>query len=445
MRKPMILFALIVLVHAVDIRQDTLPNGLLVLSIEAHKLPEIMVRFMIPAGSFSDPVGKEGLANLTNQMLIRGTKNYSGDALADEIESVGGDLSPFCADDYAGLSGRVLTPDFPRLVKLMKECLFYPNFDTLQLARLKREVISDIRAAGDDPEQVGGLAFRQIAFGTGNSYAHDPAGYDSTVSTVTVKDIRDYYQYAYGPPSGPQPAFVVCVGDFIHDSLIVLLTREFGDWPAKRSELSNVFSSPLPERPVGRIIKRDISQAYVFLGYSGPRLRAPDWNATRLMNYILGGSGLTSRIMHSIREEQGLAYDARSSFYRFVYGGLFVASVQTKKEMANQAIQSLIKEIGRIKDDLTADEVSWAKKYYIGHFPLTFDTYGELAELTAQIQIENLGFDYFDRYEKMINGLGIDQIRAAAQKYLHPDSYYLVIVGDIKPEDIKIDGIRWLD
>jgi zinc protease len=113
--------------------------------------------------------------------------------------------------------------------------------------------------------------------------------------------------------------------------------------------------------------------------------------------------------------------------------------------MANQAIQSLMKEIGRIKDDLTADEVSWAKKYYIGHFPLTYDTYGKLAELTAQIQVENLGFDYFDRYEKTINGIGIDQIRAAAQKYLHPDAFYLVIVGDVKPEDIKIEGIRWLD
>jgi zinc protease len=160
MKKLSILFALIILVHAVDIKQDTLPNGLLVLSIEVHKLPEVMVRFMIPAGSFSDPVGKEGLANLTNQMLIRGTKNHSGDALADAIESVGGDLSPFCEEDYAGLSGRVLTQDLPLLVKLMKECLIYPGFDTLQLARLKREVISDIRAAGDDPEQVGGLAFR---------------------------------------------------------------------------------------------------------------------------------------------------------------------------------------------------------------------------------------------------------------------------------------------
>jgi len=444
MKKLLILFALVLLVQAVEIQKDTLPNGLLVLSIEAHKLPEVMVRFMIPAGSSYDPAGREGLANLTSQMLIRGTKNYSGDALAEAIESVGGDLSPFCDEDNAGLSGRVLTPDLPLLIKMMKDCFYYPVFDSLKLARLKREVISNIKAAEDDPEQAGSMVFRQIAFGA-MPYAHDPAGYDSTVTAITVQDVRDYYQYAYGPKSGQEQSFVVCVGDFIHDSLIALLAREFGDWPGKTGDFPHYISTPLPEKPVGRIIKRDISQAYIFLGFPGPGLRAPDWNAARLMNYILGGSGLTSRISNSIREEQGLAYDASSYFYRFANGGLFIAGVQTKKEMANQAVQSLINEIGRIKDDLTPDEIAWAKKYYIGHFPLTYDTYNELAAVAAQIQIEKLGFDYFDRYENKINGLSLDQIRAAAQKYLHPGAFYMVIVGDIKPEDIKIDGVRWLD
>jgi zinc protease len=224
-----------------------------------------------------------------------------------------------------------------------------------------------------------------------------------------------------------------------------LLRREFGEWPVIKRPLPDIPQPPLPDQPMGRIIKRDISQAYIFLGFPGPGLRAPDWNAARLMNYILGGSGLTSRISNSIREEQGLAYDASSYFYRFARGGLYIAGVQTKKEMANQAVQSLIKEIDRIKNDVTDNEVEWAKKYYIGHFPLTYDTYGELTTVAAQIQIENLGFDYFDRYENMINRLSLDQIRSAAQKYLHPGSFFLVIVGDIKPEEIKIDGIRWLD
>jgi len=440
MRKLLILFTLALLARAVEIRKDTLANGLLVLSIEEHKLPEVLVRFMIPAGSSFDPAGREGLANLTNQMLIRGTKNYSGDALADAIESVGGDLSPFCDEDNAGLSGRVLTPDLERLIKLIKECLIYPGFDSTKLAPLKREIVSNIKAAEDDPYEVGSIAFRQMAFGA-DPYRHDPSGYDSTVNKVNVSDVRDFYRSLYGP----EKSFVVCVGDFVHDSLITMLRREFGDWPAARRPLPDFPQYPLPEPPVGRIIQRDISQAYIFLGYPGPALRAADWNAARLMNYILGGSGLTSRISNSIREEQGLAYDARSSFYRFANGGLFIAAVQTKKEMANQAIQSLIKEIGLIKDDVTADEIAWAKKYFIGHFPLTYDTYGELTAVAAQIQIENLGFDYFERYENRINGLSFDQIRAAAQKYLHPGSFYLVIVGDIKPEDIKIDGIRWLD
>ncbi len=441
MKRILILFAFVFLASAVDIRQDTLSNGLLVLSIEAHKLPEVLVRFIVPAGSRNDPVGQEGLANLTSQMLIRGTKNYSGDALADAVESMGGDLSPYCDEDYAGLFCRMLAPDLPRFMALMKECLYHPSFDSLQLARLKREVISSIKANEDDPYEVGFTAFRSKVFGA-MPYAHDPAGYDSTVSAIAAADVREYYKWTYGPQ---KDAFVVCVGDFAHDSLIALLEREFGAWPMKTSDLPHYITNSAPERPVGRIIERDISQAYIFLGVVGPPLRTPDWDATRLMNYILGGSGLTSRIMNKIREEQGLAYDARSSFYRYRYGGLFIGAVQTKKEMANQAIQSLIGEIGRIKGDVTPDEIAWAKKYYIGHFPLTFDTYSELAGVASQIQIEDLGFDYFDRYEKMINDITLEQVKAAADKYLPKGSYYLVIVGNLKKEDITIPDIDWLE
>lgn len=441
MKKLMILLALAVLVQAVQIRQDTLSNGLLILSIEEHKLPEVLVRIMIPAGSRIDPPGQEGLANLMNQMLIRGSKNYSGDALADAIESVGGDLSPFCDDDYAGLFGRALAPDLDRLITLMKECLVDPAFDSLQFVRLKRQVISNIKAADDDPYEVGFKAFRRMTYGP-ELYGHDPAGYDTTVAKITIKDVKDAYHRVYGP----QPdAFVVCVGDFDHDTLIATLERDFGTWPMKGGEETRYIMKTAPDRPTGRIIKRDISQAYIFLGIVGPPLRTPDWDATRLMNYILGGSGLTSRIMHKIREEQGLAYDARSSFYRFRYGGLFVGAVQTKKEMANQAIQSLIDEIGRIKSDVTPDEIAWAKKYYLGHFPLTFDTFGELAGLAGQIQVENLGFDYIDRYAKIVNGITLDQVKAAADKYLPKGSFYLVVVGDLKKEDIMIPGIEWLE
>jgi zinc protease len=440
MRKFLILIALAAVALAVEFRQDTLPNGLLVLSVEAHKIPEILIQAVVRAGSSFDPAGQEGLANLTNQMLIRGTKSHSGDALAEAIEDVGGDISPFCDEDHAGLSGRALAPDLELLVRLMKECLIEPAFDSSALLPLKRQIMSNIRAADDDPFEVGSREFRALVFGA-NPYNHDPAGFDSTVASITIPALRGFYRDYYGPSQ----TFLVCVGDFNHDKLLDLLREEFQDWPAVEPRIPAFTKPKPPEQPIGKIVKRDISQAYIILGYSGPNLRAQDWNATRLMNYILGGSGLTSRIMHRIREEQGLAYDARSSFYRYLDAGLFLASVQTKKEMAGQAIRSLIGEIGRIKDDVTPGEIALAKDYYIGHFPLTYDTYSELADIAVQIQIERLGFDYLDRYEKIVNGLTIDQVRASAQKYLHPEAFYLVIVGDVKPDDIKVEGIRWLE
>lgn len=441
MKKFLIILCLVIFSPAVTVRQDTLDNGLLVLSVEAHKIPLVQMRVMVRAGSFYDPVGQEGLANAVNQLLILGSRMKSADEIAETIESAGADVSLFCDEDFAGMNGRALASDLGLLISILKECLVTPAFDSVQFARLKSRLVSQIRAAQDDPDDLAGREFRQLVF-DGTPYAHDPSGTDTAVKNLKISDVRSFYEKHYGA----NQAIIVCVGDFQSDSLITRLKNEFRDWP-RRPPVETVFNPPsLPSGPTGKIVRRDISQAYILLGFpGGPDLRAPDWNAARLMNYILGGSGLISRIAHNIREQKGLAYSAGSYFGRLVNAGAFYGRAQTKKEMAFESVKSLIHEISRIKDDVTADELAGARKYYTGHFPLTFDTYAELASMVSQIQIENLGFDYFERYEGEINRVTMEQIKAAAVKYLHPESFYLVVVGDVRKEDFPLPGIRWLE
>ena len=425
---------------ATQIERDTLNNGLIILTMEAHKIPVVEMRAYVRAGSVFDPAGKEGLASLVSQMLIRGTEHHSYDEIVRSIESVGGVLTPFTSEDYGGMSGKALSKDLPELIDLMGECLTAPRFDSLELSRLKRETVSFIRAQCNDPFEVSEKGFRSLIFGD-HPLGHFPEGFDSSVAVVSGADIRDFYDEYYHPNN----TFLVCVGDFSRNRLIALLNERLGQWD--RGMLPDLLvDDPIASGyNIAKIIPMDISQAYILLGNLGPKYGAEDWHATRVMNYILGGGGLTSRISGTIREEKGLAYIAYSYFRRFENGGYFTAEVQTKKENVTEAVQSLLDEIQGIQHEILPQELESVKKFYTGYLPLAYDTYREMVQIIAQIQIGGHGLDYLDRFESEINALEIDDLSAVAQKYLHPDRYYMLIVGDIEPEDVDIGGIEWVE
>jgi zinc protease len=438
MKRLFFLFIPLLLAFATRIERDTLDNGLIVLTVEAHKIPVVEMKAYVRAGSVFDPPGKEGLANLVGQMLIRGTDRLSYEEIADSIESVVAVLTPFTSEDYSGMSGKVLSKDLPRLIGIMAECLQYPSFDSLELFRLKRETVSYIRTQSNDPFLVCEKGFRELLFGN-HPLSHLPVGLDSSVSSIARSEVS-YFHTKYFCPNN---TFLVFVGDFARDSLLALLNGNFDKWA--KSELPPIELPELlvSDHPLGRIIPMDISQAYIMMGNFGPEYGTDDWHAVRVMNYILGGVGLTARIYTKIRVEQGLAYIAYSHFERFENGGYFAAEVQTRKEMVDQAVQSLLDEIKGIQESISVEELDRAKKFYTGYLPLAYDTYGEMADIVAQIEIAGYGLDYLERFEEYIKALTLDDLMAAAKKYLHPDRFYLLIVGDIQPEDVKVEGIEW--
>ncbi len=439
MKKIILLFLSIIFANATTIERDTLINGLIILTVEAHKIPVVEMKISVHAGSVFDYQGKEGLANLVSQMLLRGTKGRSADEIVESIESVGGELSDFANEDYVGLNTKVLSRDLSRLIDLVSDCLQNPMFDSLQLRRVKNEVISQIKTEVDNPSDLSEREFRRLVF-QNHPLGHLPEGLESSVAKISMSDIKKFYDNYYMPNN----IFIVFVGDFQKDSLLALLNQKFGNWQ-RRELLEPEIESPIENgHTIGKIVKMDISQSYILLGHLGPKYGENDWYQSRVMNFILGGGGSTSRISGKIREEKGLAYDARSRFNRFNTGGYFFAGVQTKKDMTNEVVQILIGEMKRIKDTIDLAELNRAKKFYTGSFPLTYSTYHDMNNIVADIESQNLGLDYLSKFEKFIDAVTIEQAKAAAQKYLNPDRFCLVIVGDVKPSDIEITEIEWL-
>ncbi len=425
---------------AVNIQREVLENGIVVLSIEAHKIPVVDFQVVAYAGSYYDPSLMEGLANLTCQMLMRGTNHRTADDISRTLEMVGGELNPVTNEDYAGLKCRVLSKDLPEAIDLIADCFMEPLFEQSEFEKVKKEILSGIKVENNDPFQVSEKAYRKLLFGD-NPLNHFPAGFEESVSRIGRNDIKHFYSSYYQPGN----LIIVAVGDFTHDGLLSMIDEKFGRWPSSEVSKPAIKEYDVCDHAVGRIISMDISQAYILLGHHGPKYGVSDWFDARVMNYILGGGGGTSRIYMKIRDEKGLAYIAYCYFERFLNGGLFLSSVQTRKEMASEVVKTLVEEMNKIREDVQSSELEQAKKFYTGHHPLSFDTYGELLSIALQIEIQNLGLDYLDKFTDYINAVDLEDIKQAAQKYIHPDRYYLVIVGDVKPEDIGIDNIEWME
>jgi zinc protease len=198
---------------------------------------------------------------------------------------------------------------------------------------------------------------------------------------------------------------------------------------------------PVPafeDKPKVIKIQKKITQANIILGHLGVKRDNPDYYAVSVMNYILGGGGFASRLMDNIRDNKGLAYDVHSSFSANKYAGSFQAGLQTKNESANTAIAEVLKEMERIRTEPVSDrELSDAKSYLTGSFPLRIDSNRKIAVFLTAVEYYGLGLDYVDNYRKFIEAVTKDDVQRVAKKYLHTGSYVLVVVGDLEKAALK--------
>ena len=410
-----------------------MPNGLTVLVIEQHALPIVQLYALVKAGSAQDPPQKAGLANLVASLLDEGTTTRTARQLAAQIEFVGGTLAAKAEEDFTTAVARVLKKDADLGFELLADILLHPTFPDQELARVRTHLLGEIEAEKDDPGQVAAKAFNQLVF-AGHPYRWPANGTEETLPRITKSDVREFYGREYLP----NQTILSIVGDLTADEARALVTRHFAGWkkgplPARAAATPNAI-----EKPVERLIEKDLTQTTIMLGHLGISRTNPDFYSVTVMNYILGAGGFSSRLMDSIRDNQGLAYGVGSHFDANVMPGAFAVSLQTRNESAHQAISGVLVELKGMREaPVTDQELSEAKAYLIGSFPLRLDTTAKLAGVLSLVELHGLGLDYFTQYARLIQQVTKEDVLRVAQQYLHPDRYALVLVG--KPAKTKIN------
>lgn len=407
--------------------REVLANGITFLHAERKSLPIITVVVAIKGGSIFESPETAGLSNLVADLLNKGTTTRSASDISESIEFVGGSLHASGGVDFITVTLSVLRKDIDIGFDLLSDIILNPAFKESEIDRRKNMLKNSIVQQNEEPGVVASKAFLKEVFGS-HPYGWPVIGTITSLDAITRDDIVNFHASTYVPNN----AIVTVVGDIDHKTVRRLLDNSFSGWKQKAV---TVPSLPIPQTfDSPRIIKihRDITQANIMFGHRGVKRSNPDYYAVSVMNYILGGGGFSSRLMDIIRDTKGLSYDVHSIFSSQKYGGDFHVTLQTKNRSAGTAVDIILSELDRIRTYPVLDrELSDAKSYLTGSFPLRIDSNSKMARYLTAVEYYGLGLDYAATYKERINAISKDDVLRVAQTYLNTKNYVLVFVAHL--------------
>lgn len=395
---------------AVDIKRVVSPGGIEAWLVQDDAVPLIAMSFALKGGSSQDPAGKEGLANLLSGLLDEGAGDLDSQAFQDRLDALSIGMSFDAGKDEFFGSLRTLTGNRDAAFDLLHLALTAPRFDEEPVERIRAQVATGIRASLDDPDQIAGQKWMETAF-PDHPYGRPTEGTLKTLAGLTADDLRGYTHRVLGRDT----LKIAVVGAIDEATLASALDKIFGDLPA------HADLAPVPEAtPVAgaRVnIEMDIPQTVLRFGGSGVKRDDPDFIPAYIADYILGGGSFSSRLYKEVREKRGLAYSVSSSLAPLDHAGIEFGGTATRADRADEAmgiIQSVIDRF--VAEGPTAEEVQKAKDYLIGSYALRFTSSSRIARQLLGIQLDNLGIDYINRRNQLIQAVTVDQVREAAKR-----------------------------
>jgi zinc protease len=408
--------------------RKVLSNGLTVLVLPNDAAPTVAIDGFVRAGALMEPKGQEGLAAATAAMLDKGTAKRSKLALAADLETVAASVGFSGGTETTEIGAKMLSKDLDLGLTALAEMLQEPAFPADELTKLKARWIAGIKQAEDQPETHASRALSQAIYPEGHPYRElNPSEQIAAIEELDVADLKAFHARYFGPNA----TTLVVVGQVQPDAVVAKLEALFKTWAPVAKVDVTIPETPrkAPQRIV--IPMMDKSNLEILLGHAGQiTRRSPDFHASSLANFILGGSGLSSRLGVKLRDEMGLTYGTYSTFSASSGAGAWQASITVNPANMETAITALKAEIsGFLAKGITAEELAAAKGSYIGRQAVGLATNSGMASSLSSIEYYGLGLDYWGRYPALINGITLEQVNAAARKLIAPDSAHLIIAG----------------
>ena len=405
------------------IQQFTTPGGVSVWLVEEPSIPILSLRMAWQAGSTNDPEGLEGLTNAMVYHMNEGAGERDAQAFFKGMEELNMSFSCGSSNESTFCNASMLTDNLGPSFEMIATAFAEPRFDDGPFERFKREQAVSLQTRETNAGFLAGRAVRNALY-PDHSYAKETTA--ESIEAITQDDMRaqkDLLMVREG-------MLVTAVGAISPDELAPLIDQAVAGLP-ESSEAIEADAVVLAEAAANPIII-ELPQPQSLVSFTGPAMTRedPDFYTAVVLNYTFGGGGFESRLMKDLRVERGLTYGVGTSVRAGDKIQTWAGSGQTKNESASEFIEGVKENMtAMVEQGMTEEELSAAKSYLTGSYPLGFDSNAKIAANMMGVRLDGLPVDFFDKRNAMVEAVTLEDVNRVAADYLNPENFTFVVVG----------------
>jgi zinc protease len=400
------------------------PGGIEAWLVEDHAVPLVALEFSISGGASQDVPTRPGIATLLAGLLDEGAGPYDAEAFHRALDDKAIHLS-FSADrDHFSGHLQTLERNTDAAFDLLRVALNEARLDPEPMERVREQMAAALKRDLNDPEAMANRAFRAAAF-PDHPYGRAVRGELGTLPSITRADLEDLRTRAFARAT----LKIAAVGALDAATLARHLDEVFGAWP-ELPELVTVPATSIANLGTRKIVDLDVPQTTIRFGRPGIHRRDPDFIPAMVVNYILGGGGLTTRLFHEVREKRGLAYSVYSQIQSFDRAAMLAGSTSTKNERAAESLAVIESEIKLLaREGPSEAELEKAKRYLTGSYALSFDTSTKIAAQLVHLRQEGFDISYLDDRNKLVEAVTLAEAKRVGERLFGDGALLVTAVG----------------
>jgi predicted Zn-dependent peptidase len=419
------------------VEKTRLPNGLQVWTVRHAQIPLVAYVLLIARGASADPPGKDGLAAITADMLDEGSGTRSAIEMHEVLARLGAQFDTDIGADATAISVTALSRVADRALEFIGDLVVRPALREADFERVRQLRLHRLKQMRDSPAAVADRAFLKLLYAD-DPYGHAPIGHETTLTALTVDDVRRFH----GSALAPGAATLIAVGDCTHAEVVRRAAEVFGAWNGSGgADLSPANVQTAPPR-LAIVPRPKAPQSELRIGHVAVPRSTPDYHALALANAVLGGQ-FVSRINLNLREDKGFTYGARTSFEFRRRPGPFMLQVSVQTAATARAIEESIGEIAGIRGPrpVTAEELSFGIAALTRGYARNFETADQLARAVMQLALYELPDDYYARFVGIVEGISRDDVSRVMTAHVDPSRLTTLVVGDLDAIGHDLSGL----
>ena len=429
------------LVSVPEVWTADLSNGMKVYGIQQDELPLVSVELVLNGGFLLDDTSKLGVANLMTDIMKEGTKNKTPEELEDEIKLLGADIYMYTTNEEIIIGANTLSRNFDKTMALLEEILLEPRWDQEEFELKKIKTVNELIQSEANPTYIANVVMKKLLYGNHHIFAYDTRGSQSSVESITIDDLKDYYEKNFSP----NLTTIHVAGNVSKSQVLGSLKSLEESWASKEVTFPE-YEIPAPVNQ-SKIYFVDIpgsKQSVINIGYLALSGMNPDYYPATVVNFKLGGSfaGILNMIL---REEKGYTYGARSNFNEQKVIAPFIASSSVRSNTTLESVEIFKTAMENYRKGISQEDLEFTKNALIKSDARKFETLGSLAGMLRSISKYDLPFDYVKEQESIVRNMTPAMHKRIAEKYIIPDKMIYLVVGDAQTQLNSLKNVGFGD